>query len=139
MLALAFVLLFVVTGRDQPFLTLMPDEKVMIFATMLFIVAIYPAMTFLIHACTPRVQLRALAYVLSTMSVLALLFLIILPYLPEPGSEYSVAVCLDWGSTPPALRFDATKVKGGPCLSLGVETIAMPSAPSAKDSGRFGR
>lgn len=132
---LALLWLFGFTDDESSFsllggiVTLAPAEKGIVFATLAVLVVTYPFINLILDAlrrhCTRRVRRVTLAYALSTLSVLGLLFIIIEPYLPPPGSgESKLQVCLDWGSSPPMIRFDRSRVVGGPCFKLAVETLA---------------
>ena len=134
MFSLALLWLFGITDDESSLsilgiVTLAPDEKGIVFATLAVLVAAYPFVNLLLDAmrsyCTRRVRRMWLAYALSTLSVCCLIFIIIEPYLPPPGSgESKLEVCLDWGSRPPVIRFDRSRVVGGPCFKLAVETLA---------------
>ena len=63
---------------------------------------------------------------LMLCSSLGLLFLIILPAIPEPGVEKIHEVCLDLASR--TIRFDRAKVVGGPCFSFGLTTVVQQAA-----------
>jgi hypothetical protein len=136
MLGIAWLWGFVLTERDAPWgilglVTLQPSDKFLVLFTSTVLVAAYPFSAYLLHWLTePRFrQIRwvALAYLLSTLSVISLLFLIVEPYIPPPGGLVKRELCIDWVSRPPAIRFDSARVVGGPCFRLAIETVGGES------------
>ena len=135
MLAIAWLWGFVLTERDAPWsvlglVTLQPSQKMLVLFTSTVLVGAYPFSAYLLFWLTAprfrRIRLVALAYLLSTLSVFCLCFLIVEPYIPPPGGLVKSEFCLDWGARPPAIRFDSARVVGGPCFRLAIETMAGP-------------
>ena len=69
---------------------------------------------------------RLLGNVLMVLNVLALIILVLEPYLPQPGSQAAALdFCLDVGAWPPAVRLDRKLVRGGgPCWELSAAWVA---------------
>jgi len=64
---------------------------------------------------------RMVATFLMVANVITIFLLILLPYLPDPGSQSASEICFDLVS--PALRFDRSLVKGGPCFAFQLEFV----------------
>mmetsp|Transcript_16462 Transcript_16462/g.42234 ORF Transcript_16462/g.42234 Transcript_16462/m.42234 type:complete len:199 (-) Transcript_16462:221-817(-) len=70
---------------------------------------------------------RLIAGVLLVLNVLAILFLILLPVLPDVGMTKGYELCFDIASSPPAIRLDRRNMVGGPCFKFGM-TFVDPEA-----------
>ena len=70
----------------------------------------------------------AVGGLLSMVSLLAILSLMLLPSIPEPGDVSRAELCIDLGGFPP-VRFDHSRVKAGPCFGFDITFMAPPTAP----------
>lgn len=132
MLAIAWLWGGLLTQSDAPWnilgiIKLSPSEKFVMLFTSTFLIAAYPfSEYFLFWMTAPRFQrIRwvVLGHLLSVISSIGILFLVVEPYIPPPGGLAKSEICIDWVSRPPAIRFDSSRVMGGPCFRLAIETI----------------
>jgi hypothetical protein len=132
LLALAWLYAYGVTAADAPLslagLTLQPREKLILLLVCTALFVVYPLYTsclaWLATDGARRLFLHLVAYTLMTINVLAIIVLIVEPYLPPPGGEGSSELCFDLSA--PAVRFDRKAVALGPCFRFDVAFVGSP-------------
>jgi hypothetical protein len=111
------------------------EDRVLIMIAVTFLFICSPLLSAYFHWLwdhKTEMFFNILAWVLGTLNIVALLILLIEPYLPSADHERSGELCFDLTEQPPAISFDHAGVAAGPCFEFGMRMINAAHLPEAE-------